>query len=164
MVALQNLHFLSAGDTQTGEVQGVVGDKNLYNRFILDSGASTHLVGRRDIFIQYNDFDGPTSNGIGGSQIRPVGKGIIRIVCNVNRKQQGLTLKDVLYSPHVGVNLLSIGQIWDSCKIFRKVDRGVEFGDQVLFTAVLENRILILDTWQDEKAYPAYEQRSENKV
>jgi hypothetical protein len=111
MVVLQNLHFLSARDTQTGEVQGVVGDKNLYNRFILDSGASTHLVRRKDIFIQYNDFDRPTSNGIGGSQIRLVSKSIIRIVCNINRKQQCLTLKDFLYSLYVGVNLLSIGQI-----------------------------------------------------
>jgi hypothetical protein len=67
------------------------------------------LVRRKDIFIQYNNFDGPTSNGIGGSQIRPVSKGIIRIVCNINRKQQGLTLKDVLYSPQVRVKLLSIG-------------------------------------------------------
>jgi hypothetical protein len=66
------------------------------------------LVRRKDIFIQYNDFDRLTSNGIGGSQIRPVGKGIIRIVYNINRKQQGLTLKDVLYSPYVRVNLLSI--------------------------------------------------------
>jgi hypothetical protein len=164
MVALQNLHFLSAEDTQTGEVHGVAGGKDLYNRFILDSGASSHLVGRKDIFIQYEDFDGPISNGIGGSQISPIGKGTIRIVCNVNRKQQGLTLKDVLYSPQVGVNLLSIGQIWDSCKIFRKVDRGVEFGDQVLFTAVLENRILMLDTWQGEMAYSTYEQKSGNKV
>jgi hypothetical protein len=63
----QNLYFLSVGNTQTGEVQGVIGDKNLYNRFILDSRASTYLVRRKDIFIQYNDFDRLTSNGVRGS-------------------------------------------------------------------------------------------------
>lgn len=48
---------------------------NLYDCFILDSGATGLLIGRKDLFMPntYTPIDLAESNGIGGAKLRPVG-------------------------------------------------------------------------------------------
>lgn len=48
---------------------------NLYDCFILDSGATSLLIGRKDLFItsMYTTINLAESNGIGGAKLRPIG-------------------------------------------------------------------------------------------
>jgi hypothetical protein len=59
---------------------------NLWDAWILDTGASGYLVGCKDVFIDgtFKALAGVVSNGIGGAQVTPVGKGTIRILCKSN--------------------------------------------------------------------------------
>lgn len=48
---------------------------NLYNHFILDSGTTRSLIGRKDLFIlgTYRTIDTTVSNSIGGAKLKPIG-------------------------------------------------------------------------------------------
>lgn len=48
---------------------------NLYNRFILDSGATSSLIGRKDLFMPntYTTIDVAESNSISGAKLKPIG-------------------------------------------------------------------------------------------
>lgn len=48
---------------------------NLYDCFILDSGATGLLIGRKDLFMPntYTPIDSAESNGIGGTKLRLIG-------------------------------------------------------------------------------------------
>lgn len=47
---------------------------NLYDRFILDSGATGLLIGRKDLFMPgtYATIDAAESNSIGGAKLKPI--------------------------------------------------------------------------------------------
>lgn len=48
---------------------------NLYDRFILDSGATSSLIGRKDLFMlnTYTTIDAAESNSISGAKLKPIG-------------------------------------------------------------------------------------------
>lgn len=48
---------------------------NLYDCFILDSGATRSLIGRKDLFMPstYTTIDAAESNGIGGAKLKSIG-------------------------------------------------------------------------------------------
>lgn len=48
---------------------------NLYKCFILDSRATSLLIGRKDLFMPstYTTIDAAESNSIGGAKLKPVG-------------------------------------------------------------------------------------------
>lgn len=48
---------------------------NLYECFILDSGATRSLIGRKDLFMPstYTTIDAAESNGIGSTKLKLVG-------------------------------------------------------------------------------------------
>jgi hypothetical protein len=52
---------------------------NLYDHFILDSGTSSHIIGRKDMFMSgiYRAIDYPTSKGIGDSSLKAISIGTI---------------------------------------------------------------------------------------
>jgi hypothetical protein len=60
---------------------------NLYDLFILDSGASSHIIGRKDMFIlgTYRAVDCPASKGIGDSGMKAISIGTLRLKCNNGR-------------------------------------------------------------------------------
>jgi hypothetical protein len=70
----------------SGEVMTVHRGVNLWDAWILDTVASGHLIGRKDVFVDgsFEALAGVVSNGIGGSQVTPIGKGTIRILCKSN--------------------------------------------------------------------------------
>ena len=68
--------------------------------FLIDSGASNHMVSSRESFSSLQYFDGPSIQMGNNSQIRSKGKGYIKL-------EHG-KFKDVLYVPSLAANLLSV--------------------------------------------------------
>jgi hypothetical protein len=99
-----------------GEFMAVHRGLNLWNHWILDSGASGHLIGRKDVFVHgtYTPITGVESNGIEGAKVVPIGRGKIRIECRTSQGKRMLEIPGVQYSPNAGVNLLSLTEIWQS--------------------------------------------------
>jgi hypothetical protein len=78
--------YLFKNNAASSEVMMVHRGVNLWDAWILDTGASGYLVGCKDVFIDgtFKALAGVVSNGIGGAQVTPVGKGTIRILCKSN--------------------------------------------------------------------------------
>ena len=71
--------------------------------YLIDSGASNHMVGSRESFTTLNLSGGPTIHMGDDSQIPTVGRGSIKI-------QHG-EFKNVLYVHSLATNLLSVYQV-----------------------------------------------------
>jgi hypothetical protein len=73
--------------SETSEYMAIYRGMNLHDHFILDSGASSHIIGRKDIFISgtYRAIDYPTSKGIGDSSLKAIGIGTLRLKCKNGR-------------------------------------------------------------------------------
>jgi hypothetical protein len=90
---LQNMSLFTSNaayfstHSETSEYMAVYRGINLYDHFILDSGASSHIIGRKDIFISgtYRAIDYPTSKGIGDSSLKAIGIGTLRLKCKNGR-------------------------------------------------------------------------------
>lgn len=138
-------------DTVSGEVMTMHRGVNLWDTWILDTGASGHLVGRKDVFVDgtFETLTGVVSNGIGGAQVTPVGKGTIRILCRSNDKPHWLEVTNVQYSPQAGVNLLSLNNLWPFIDKIEKLPNGLAFtqGKQS-FSATIAGDLLTLDMWR----------------
>ena len=68
--------------------------------FLIDSGASNHMVASRESFSSLQYFDGPSIQMAKNSQLRAKGKGSIKL-------EHG-KFKYVLYVPSLAANLLSV--------------------------------------------------------
>jgi transposase InsO family protein len=83
--------------------------------FVLDSGSSSHMVSDKHMFITLDeDEKGLINTSCGGSTLAIEGKGSI----SLKFKDRNLTLHNVLYVPHLSVNLLSLRQLLlEQCKV-----------------------------------------------
>src|ERR1700678_160214 len=81
-----------------------------HSESIIDSGASRHFSPERSKFINYEEFI--TSEPIraaDGRTFSALGKGDLKIFLpNGNQKSTPITLKNVLYSPHMAFTLISV--------------------------------------------------------
>jgi hypothetical protein len=152
---LQNMSLFTSNaayfstHSETSEYMAVHRGMNLYDHFILDSGASSHIIGRKDMFMSgtYRAIDCPTSKGIGDSSLKAISIGTLRLKCNNGRWMQ---LRNVQYSPQVGVNLLSLNKLWPQITSIQKTSNGLTFSQTgVEFSASITNDILFLDTHQE---------------
>jgi hypothetical protein len=73
--------------SETSEYMAVYRGMNLYDHFILNSGASSYIIGRKDIFIlgTYRAIDCPTSKGISDSSLKAISIGTLRLKYNNGR-------------------------------------------------------------------------------
>ena len=139
-------------NTTSGEVMTVHRGVNLWDTWILDTGASGHLVGRKDVFVDgtFETLTGVVSNGIGGAQVTPVGKGTIKILCKSNDKPHWLEIPDVQYSPQAGVNLISFNNLWPFIDKMEKLPNGLAFTQgRQSFSATIAEDLMTLDMWKD---------------
>lgn len=137
--------YFTSHDT-TREYMAIHRGINLYDCFILDSGATGSLIGRKDLFMPgtYTTIDLAESNGIGGAKLKPVGQGTLRIRC---RNGRWIQVPNTQYSPNAGVNLLSLNAMWPYIQSISKTSDGLTFtqgGDQ--FSATITGGLLMLDT------------------
>jgi hypothetical protein len=73
--------------SETSEYMAIYRGMNLYDHFILNSSASSHIISRKDIFMSgtYRAIDCPTSKGISDSRLKAIGIGTLRLKCNNGR-------------------------------------------------------------------------------
>lgn len=143
---------LFKNNAASGEAMTVHRGTNLWDAWILDTGASGHLVGRKDVFVQgtFETLNGVVSNGIGGAQVTPIGKGTIRILCKSNDSPHWLEVPNVQYSPQAGVNLLSLNSLWPFIDRIEKLPNGLAFSQgKQRFSASISENLMMLDMWKD---------------
>lgn len=82
--------------------------------WFLDSGASDHMTNRREWLINYTSFKTPVIVRIGnGTTICAIGKGDINVLSFVDSSWKQNHMVDVLYVPHIHVNLFSLNTALD---------------------------------------------------
>jgi hypothetical protein len=90
---LQNISLFTSNPAylstylETSKYMAVYRGINLYDHFILNSSASSYIIGRKDMFISgtYRAIDYPTSKGIGDSSLKAIGIGTLRLKYNNGR-------------------------------------------------------------------------------
>ncbi|CAH2215798.1 jg3217, partial [Pararge aegeria aegeria] len=84
-----------------------------YIYFLLDSGATDHIVNTKDYFSSYSEFNTPLKIGVAknSTNVPAFGKGKINVTTNSG--YQG-TIENILYSPDVPYNLLSVNRIQEA--------------------------------------------------
>jgi len=122
---------------------------DLSGLWVIDSGCSQHISTRRED-IELREFTTPqTVGGIGGSRLRPLGQGKVRIACTVRGKKKSLVLSDVIYCPDIGVNLISTSQLFDKGArvILEQHGCKIKPPGSVPFTGSRRGVLLLLDLW-----------------
>lgn len=139
---------------------------NLFDVFLLDSGANGHLIARNDLFVpgSYEATSGYSSTGIGGT-ITPIGRGTLRLHCLTKTGPRWLELPNVQYAPNAGVNLLSLGDMWPY------IDSITKEGDSLLFTqgeytfsaTITPLKLMALDLFRPMH-HPAYSVKDSDRL
>lgn len=106
------------------------GSQGFQDHWYADSGASRHMTDNRSLFTTFKPIEKGTKriSGVGDKVLEAAGVGDIRVTTKVGDKRINVTVKDVLYVPHVGSNLLSIGVATDQgmkdrIRSFTKMER-----------------------------------------
>ena len=83
---------------------------NKKDKWLIDSGATSHMTFNRDMFSDYKLFEKPQQVCLGdGHVLEAVGVGNVEIVTAVSRiKSNANTMHDVLHVPAMKVNLFSV--------------------------------------------------------
>lgn len=122
---------------------------NLQHVWILDTGATGHLITRNDVFVPgtYKEISGFTSTGIRVSSVLPIGQGTIRLRCATIYGHRWLGDPNVQYAPNAGVNLISSNDMWLFINTMEKLPMGLAFTQgSYRFTASIKESLLLLDT------------------
>ena len=87
-----------------------IGSSKQMNKWLVDSGASSHMTREKDLLTDYREFESPEKVGLGdGKAVEAVGVGIARVRMMFNgsspRRSQ---LHHVLYVPKLTCNLFSV--------------------------------------------------------
>lgn len=71
--------------------------------WLIDSGATRHIIPRRDLFVEFTPSDSVVEFG-NSDELLVTGRGIIKV--RIGRKI--VTINNMLYIPKMSINLLSI--------------------------------------------------------
>lgn len=82
--------------------------------FIVDGGASQHMICNRNAFVDLKPFVQQPTLGIAGAEVAPIGIGTVSLQCRVGSHTQEVRIPRCLYAPKAGVNLISESQLLDS--------------------------------------------------
>ena len=116
--------------------------RDLKNTWILDSGATSHHTGNRQLLTNIRKLEEKykTMTGDGGAVYDQVGESI------VYANEDEFKLVDVIYVPTFKVNLISVSKLTEKgCKVSYDSEEAVVMRNgQVIFTAVKENNLYIV--------------------
>jgi hypothetical protein len=87
---------------------------DLIDTELFDSGASRHMTGRRNRLINFTDIEAKPITAADKRTFNAIGKGDMYIDIPNGSETFQVLLCDVLYSPNMGVTLVSIGKITDT--------------------------------------------------
>lgn len=77
--------------------------------WLIDSGATRHMTFDRESLSDFIEFKQPSPVILGDSRsILAYGKGTYRLTTNIDGRAQNIALRDVLFLPELGRNLLSV--------------------------------------------------------
>ncbi|CAI5799470.1 Retrovirus-related Pol polyprotein from transposon TNT 1-94 [Podarcis lilfordi] len=85
--------------------------ENKRNKWILDSGASSHFCHKRDYFNEINDEEGSEIEIADGNIVKAKGAGSMSLKCNINNECIENTISRVLYVPELSCNLISVSTL-----------------------------------------------------
>ena len=127
----------------TGNYQFENGDKEI---FILDSGASDHLINNEESFSNFIELQPPIKISVAknGTFINATKKGTINVISNKGIKG---VFKDVLYSPEVPHNLLSVRKMQQRGMTITFDQKGVEIrkGGKIINNGKSLNNLTVID-------------------
>ena len=88
-----------------------IGRSNL--DWFADSGATQHMSDQRSFFCTFKPVlsDSWTVNGIGSTRLFVCGYGNVEFIVSVGTVKRAVTIKNVLYVPNLGTNLISIAAV-----------------------------------------------------
>ena len=94
----------STTNDDTKELMAMHRGMNPWNALILDSGASSGLVGRKDVFVDSTceSIAGQTANGIRGSRLKPIGRSTVQVEYLITEGTRWLSIPNVQYSASAG--------------------------------------------------------------
>ncbi|SGY18595.1 BQ5605_C014g07409 [Microbotryum silenes-dioicae] len=93
--------------------------------FVVDSGATTHMVADRSLFTTYRPTAHTKIGGIAGG-ITAIGMGDVAFVANTGHP---ITLRGVLHAPGLHVNLLSVSCLCDTDRDGQAIAHGTRVND-----------------------------------
>ncbi|CAI5773473.1 Retrovirus-related Pol polyprotein from transposon TNT 1-94 [Podarcis lilfordi] len=85
--------------------------ENKRNKWILDSGASSHFCHKKDYFNEINDEEGSEIEIADGNIVKAKGAGSMSLKCNINNECIENTISRVLYVPELSCNLISVSTL-----------------------------------------------------
>lgn len=105
---VQSANNVSSFAFMTGNYQSEEDNNNI--TFILDSGATEHIINREDLTENFTELETPIKISVAkaGTSITATKRGTINVISNMGI--QG-TLNEVLYCPEVPYNLLSVSKM-----------------------------------------------------
>lgn len=131
--------------------------------FILDSGASDHMINDKNLFVDYIDYiESPVEISVAkrGEYIYATAKGIMRLRTKFDDL---ITLEDVLYSKDIPHNLLSVRKMQDRGMAieFNSGDVKVSKNGEIIIEGMYMQNIPIVEFKLCHKAYAI--NKKENK-
>ena len=130
-------------------------NRNLRNDVILDSGATNHFFGNRQMFVgRIDGYDGILECASGNMKI--IGKGKVKI----ETEESNIVIENVLYVPELSVNLLSLIKLEDKgvTYAFKKGKRTLERNGHIICGINIAHELLILEL--AKRNLTSYEQKS----
>lgn len=87
---------------------------NLKNKWIVDSGATSHMASNQEMFSELTLYPSPRNCAAGdGYRMKVLGTGKVRLTSQVGKEIFKIVLNDVLLIPELEANLISVGAATD---------------------------------------------------
>src|SRR5579871_6423968 len=128
-------------------------DKDNNVRFIIDSGATQHMIPKKELFKNLK----PISKEIkaaGNSVLNAEGQGDFAIILEGSNKRTNAILTDILYAPDLTESLFSVSKVNNhGYDVLFKYDRHIFIQDQastIIAESQREGRLYYLSTKRDQ--------------
>lgn len=109
--------------------------------FIIDSGATTHMVNNSDLLCDFEKLKTPLKIIMGdGKSCAAVSEGHMILICDVNNREIRVTVDKVLVVPKLSANLLSVPAAAEKGNSFAFGGNGIEIRDA-------KDTVIALGTW-----------------
>ncbi|SGY26816.1 BQ5605_C018g08800 [Microbotryum silenes-dioicae] len=132
--------------------------------FVVDSGATTHMVADRSLFTTYRQTAHTKISGIAGG-ITAIGMGDVAFVTKTGHP---ITLRSVLHTPGLHVNLLSVARLCDTDRVrLTFTSDGIDIardGQAIAHGTRVNDGLYLLDADHTKCQQLAFLSRSESTV
>ncbi len=129
----------------------ITGNFVSHDTLVLDSGASQHFTGQKDILENFEEVEPTPVYGIGGAVAHIMGQGCLRVLVSTNNKQNEVILSDVKFVPGMKQTLVSVGKLIAKGVKVDFNERKLKVGKEVVADIIAnENNIFSIKTVNQE--------------